>query len=475
MTDIIVKYCQTLLKSIPATITNAEEMYLKKTKLISALPNTAAELKALIDSEQKPFAIKVQRHLLFFSDLKFKYGLPLPVQAIEGLKNCLQPMIKYIELLEQESLTLARSDIQAFLILWKQEQNIQYDIATIFKKRPNLKETGMFNFLYDIGKSLVSPIGQSLILLLLLAAMSFPCFAFRQDPIILPVQQAMTWRDDIIINDLDIFVNELTAAGWLTKKITPDIPGAPTIIIKEDVHGTPRYERDFVKHVLRKYGINVVAMEGWAGFEQDTARGFTLLNGEEEFIKEMLRDESFLKIGLEDAKLQEKVLQHILVRDLIDYKADKAMKINRIKEIEKDIENQKKDYAVRPDPHVERRIRNYVEWIEGINCDIARIDRSIEEMPSQEAELAALHINPTELKQIHAALLDKTPEEIRTIWKEVGIKGRSESWVEKITGEIKAKNLKAVVVVIGRGHTSSFVEALKQLGAFNVLIVSSEK
>lgn len=477
MADAQVRYCQVLLKSLPATVSYAEELFARKLGLVAKLPGSSSELRKMIVDEQKPFALKIQRHLAFFAKWDQKNLAFVHLAARAGLRNSLGPFAEYIKLLDEETGALDKDDVKLFNLLWKNEQELQYRIASFFAKSPNLKERSIMGKLHSLGKGFLSPFAQALMIVTMIVVSWLPAALFKADPVVIPPRQAEI--SSPVLADADSLARSLSTAGWgevREIRVVSKAPGAPTIIIKEDRHGTPRYELDFVRHVLRKHGVNVVAMEGWAGIVQDSARGFTLLNAEEEFIKKILGDDAFFKIGLEDAALQEETLQHILINDIVNYKAEIKMWQPKLAEAEKDLEKAQKDYAEDPSKINESVVRMAQAGVSMIKGSIARSEKALENLAEWNAEsLADLRITLPEIKRLHEDILSMPPEEAKEYMKEVCVPKRSRVWAQKLVEEIKNRGLKSAVVVIGQGHTASFVNALQKLGGFNIILVSSEK
>ncbi|MAE42658.1 hypothetical protein CMO93_02715 [Candidatus Woesearchaeota archaeon] len=105
------------------------------------------------------------------------------------------------------------------------------------------------------------------------------------------------------------WINKLNSIGlrsikspWLSNN-----PKAPTIIMLEDVHGSPQEEWDQIRLLYTKANVVLFGVEGWAGHEIDRSRGRRVLNAEVELVKILLKYErkgSFQVIGLEDVNLQ---------------------------------------------------------------------------------------------------------------------------------------------------------------------------
>ncbi len=81
-------------------------------------------------------------------------------------------------------------------------------------------------------------------------------------------------------------------------------PQAITIILVEDVHGSWSIEYAQLLLLYKKFGLNFVGIEGWAGSEVDRIRGAIMLNAEKVLIEVLLKNKNFRLIGLEDENAQ---------------------------------------------------------------------------------------------------------------------------------------------------------------------------
>lgn len=72
-----------------------------------------------------------------------------------------------------------------------------------------------------------------------------------------------------------------------------------------DTHGSPEVEQRKIELLQKHFGLNLVAVEGWAGRKADEERGFRALNAEEGLIEWLLsKPEQYRTLPLEDAELQ---------------------------------------------------------------------------------------------------------------------------------------------------------------------------
>ena len=96
-------------------------------------------------------------------------------------------------------------------------------------------------------------------------------------------------------------------------------PNSPIFIILGDIHGSPEIEKTKLEKLKTCLGIDFVGVEGWAGHEVDQKRGYRCLNGEEELITDLLEDDRFQVVGLEDPEMQIEALAAVLAQEYIVY------------------------------------------------------------------------------------------------------------------------------------------------------------
>ncbi|MBI2649930.1 hypothetical protein HYX04_01310 [Candidatus Woesearchaeota archaeon] len=92
-------------------------------------------------------------------------------------------------------------------------------------------------------------------------------------------------------------------------------PNTPIVIIVEDIHGGLfpgeewYVEFGLLELIRKKFGLNFVGIEGWAGHEADRIRGRQILNAEVQLIKALLSNKNYQIIGLENPEIQIKGLE----------------------------------------------------------------------------------------------------------------------------------------------------------------------
>ncbi|MBW2970447.1 hypothetical protein KY319_04970 [Candidatus Woesearchaeota archaeon] len=481
----ILRYYQTLLKSIPATITKAEDQLITKEKLTTALPEAKNALTSLI-REQQALAEKIEKHTAFFIkyDQKTELGLPKPLK--ESLRQMPAKINTYVELLKLQTDALNTKDTLTYFGLSDQEQQLFEEINQLFDKPiyTEPKKSALYNLARALGKAVMSPISKALITITMTIIITFPSILMPSSPVIQPRQSTSIIAP--IVN-AESFANSMRKHGWRIRvlKSTPD---KPTIIIKEDEHGTPEFELKFVNQAFTEHNINLLAIEGWAGYEQDAERGRTVLNAEEDFIKIMLQDLRFHKEGLENAELQEEALKmcifqtlQYITSQLKIFETDITQYQKQIKELEQ----KKNELATKITTASKTEQQDVLDTIKNIDREIESINIFLqsriksqtlfnqlkERMPQTFREdLEEFGMTIQELEEAYSYLLEKDISEITQIKEKICVIKRSELWAQKVA--VLASRFKSLIIVMGCGHTESFLNKLNQIGEYNIVIVA---
>ncbi|GEM_PF-2861149 len=408
-------YCQTLLKSIPATTNLAEELFKKKSELVVNLPDTAEPLMEVM-KEQKDLLTKIERHIQFFIKWDQITNLKLPRKVKVALQKSAEFASEYNTAIEVMIDILEKKDTKEFKNFLLLEERIFKKINEIFEN-PWRDESSIFANMYNLAvKSvarLASPISKLLQTLSLVIMFPFKNEILENYPVVLQPKQGPILSPKIKTEEL---AQDLQLRGWQIKTVKGTNPDSPLIILKQDVHNSPEYEWNFLCYMLKKYRINLVALEGWAGEEQDWQRGRTVLNAEIDLIKRLLPNTAFHKIGLEDAYLQDGTLE-IMYLKISKYDSHSILDSSKLANL-----------------------------------------------------MSSEGISMSKIEQDCGTLLEKSKEEISNIFNEIGVNRRSQLWAEKIAG----LKFNSIIAVIGRGHTETFLEHIKQQGDFNIVIVSPQ-
>tara|TARA_Y100000310_G_scaffold231700_1_gene234290 strand:- start:3327 stop:4169 length:843 start_codon:yes stop_codon:yes gene_type:complete len=101
-------------------------------------------------------------------------------------------------------------------------------------------------------------------------------------------------------------------------------PYNPIIILIEDLHYSPKEEYKQLEILRKKFGINLVGTEGWAGPKADKKRGFKMNFSE---VKKLVNNLHYRIVGLEDPYLHEFTIKFVAL--LIYFKGFKQPRSKR--------------------------------------------------------------------------------------------------------------------------------------------------
>ncbi len=229
-------------------------------------------------------------------------------------------------------------------------------------------------------------------------------------------------------------------------------PSAPIIILIEDVHGSPERELEVLETLRKELGLSHVGFEGWAGKEADEKRGRQILNGEEDLIREMLKDKRFTCIPLEDPDVQLKTLKLVACRYHIEMK--------NCAELAKTVKSENVRKALLALENIQRSMSNDHMQRVGIEPTQANYDRLITEM---EKEMG---------KPIRVLLGDpKSPQKFNELCDPTVVVQRSNIGIEKMRDRVGKDKVHVSAVVFGQGHTHSIHAHAKKIGGAHILTI----
>lgn len=267
-------------------------------------------------------------------------------------------------------------------------------------------------------------------------------------------------------------------------------PSKNTIIYLADIHSSPEFEYEKLNKIKQKTGLKLLGLEGWAGYDVDHKRGRLVLNGEDQLIRQLMKEKIFDIYGLEEDKNQLEF--HLLdmiryynainndLNSLLDniknylFVVDEAVRISSvkrqdrhdeevfipyIKSFESTYRKNMINHNLKYPAHKLKNIFRLIWYVMSELVNKVGYKRDLQSYLGAENYLRTTYKGSFENKSIYNKYENQ-----------LVMANREKYATEKIISEMRMRNKKVTMMVFGRGHIPGFVNEFKK-NKLNYIIV----